>query len=136
MLLRAALRYFLGVFAAGFVLGTLRTVALSQLPSLSPLVAVALELPLILGFSAWFARATLRRHPLATDSARLAMGLIALALLLGAEALLSLLLAGRTLTEHLALYAEAPHQLGLAAQVLFALFPWLLGRRTIRPTPL
>lgn len=132
MLVRAALRYFLGVFAVGFALGTLRTLALAFWPALSPFTAVALELPLILGFSAWWASRTLLRHPLESDAHRLVMGGVALVLLLPAEAMLSRLLAGRTLTEHLAQYAEAPHQLGLVGQLVYALWPSLVGRRTIR----
>jgi len=33
------------------------------------------------------------------------------------------LLAGRSLTQHLALYAQAPHQVGLAGQLAFAVIP-------------
>ena len=39
------------------------------------------------------------------------------------------LLAGRSLTEHLALYAQLPQQVGLAAQLVFSIFPWLQTRR-------
>lgn len=128
-MLRAAAHYFVGVFAAGFVLGILRTLALDAVPGLTALTAVALELPLILGYSAWWALRVLRREPPRSRPGWLAVGLIALLLLLIAEALLSLGLAGRTLSEHLALYAATPYQLGLAGQVVYALLPcWLSGR--------
>jgi len=58
------------------------------------------------------------------------MGAVAFSLLMLVEASLSNLMAGRSLTEHLALYAQLPHQLGLAGQLAFVLFPWLQARRS------
>jgi hypothetical protein len=46
-------------------------------------------------------------------------------LLMLAEVALSIALFGRTLADHLALYADADHQLGLAGQIAFALIPWV-----------
>lgn len=119
-ILLPAAAYFATVFAAGFALGVLRTLVLE--PRLGPVAAVALELPVMLGL-AWLACGRiLRRWPLQPGQAAV-MGAIALALLLLAEAALSVLLAGRTLSEHLALYAQAAHRLGLAGQLLFAAWP-------------
>jgi hypothetical protein len=56
---------------------------------------------------------------------RAVMGAVAFALLMAGELSISLLLADRTPTEHLQLYLEASHMLGLAGQILFALFPML-----------
>ncbi len=124
--LLAAATYFVLVFAAGFVLGVVRTLWLA--PAVGPLAAVAIELPVILGV-AWLACArVLRRWPLAPAQAA-ATGALAFALLLGAEAALSLLLAGRSLADHLALYAQAPNLLGLAGQIAFAALPWLRAGR-------
>jgi hypothetical protein len=122
--LAAAASYFGAVFALGFALGVLRTVVL--LPLTGPLVAVAIELPLMLGASWWMAGRLRRRWPLAPESA-LAMGGIAFVLLMAAEAGISLA-SGRSLVQHLALYAESAHQLGLAGQLAFALFPWWRAR--------
>lgn len=121
--IRNAGQYFAGVFALGFVLGTVRTLWLA--PALGPLAAVAVELPLMLLASAWLCARILRRAPLSARAA-LGMGALALAWLLVAEAALSYLLAGRNLWQHLALYSEPAHLLGLAGQVVFALLPWVL----------
>lgn len=118
--------YFAAVFAAGFVLGVLRTLVL--VPLLGELVAVLLELPVILTIAWLVCTRILRRWPLSPPSA-VGMGAIAFLLLMGAEAGLSTLLAGRSLAEHLALYSQLPHQLGLAGQMTFAMFPWVQARR-------
>lgn len=123
--LAAGCRYFLTVFAVGFVLGTLRTLFVA--PRFGETTAVLLELPLILA-AAWIACGyLLRRRPLDLGG-RAVMGATAFALLMLAEASLSLLLFRRSLNEHLALYAEAPHLVGLAGQVLFGLMPLARGR--------
>jgi hypothetical protein len=119
--LRFAVAYFGAVFVAGFVLGVVRTLWLA--PAVGPLAAVALELPLMLGFSAFIAGRLLRRWPLSRGTAALA-GALALLLLLAAEAGVSLL-AGRDLAAHWALYRAAEAQLGLAGQLVFGLLPAL-----------
>ena len=119
--------YVAAVFAAGFVLGVLRTLVL--VPLLGELAAVLVELPQILTIAWRVCTRLLRRWPLSPRSA-LGMGGIAFLLLMAAEAGLSTLLAGRSLAEHLALYAQLPHLVGLAGQLAFALFPWIQVRRS------
>lgn len=123
----AATVYFGAVFAAGFVLGTLRVLVLA--PRLGDLGAVAVELPVMLALSWVIAARVLRRHPLPPGGPRLAMGALAFALLLLAEAALAYLLAGQTPAGWAASLATAPGLLGLAGQIAFALMPWLQGRR-------
>jgi hypothetical protein len=118
--------YFAAVFAAGFGLGVLRTLVL--LPRVGALAAVMIELPLILGFAWWVCARILRRRDLRSGQA-VVMGAVAFALLMLGEAGLSLGLAGRSLSQHLALYAQAPHGLGLLGQLGFACMPWLQSRR-------
>lgn len=122
--------YVVAVFAAGFVLGVLRTLVLA--PQLGELPAVLVELPLILTIAWLVCARILRRWPLSPPSALL-MGAIAFLLLMGGEAGLSTLLAGRSLTEHLALSSQLPHQVGLAGQLAFALIPWIQARRSQMP---
>jgi len=125
VLLTAAV-YVVAVFAAGFVLGVLRSLVL--VPLLGALWAVLFELPVILTIAWLVCTRILWRWPL-LPSAAAGMGAVAFSLLMLVEASLSNLMAGRSLTEHLALYAQLPHQLGLAGQLAFALFPWIQARR-------
>lgn len=120
--LRLGLLYFAAVFALGFALGTLRTFVLA--PALGALGAVLVELPVILGAAWLICGRLLRRRRLSLPAAAV-MGATAFALLMLGEAALSVLLAGRTLAQHLALYAEPAHLLGLAGQLAFAGFPLL-----------
>jgi hypothetical protein len=129
--LRTGTLYFVAVFAAGFVLGAARTLLLA--PLLGPLWAVLIELPVILGI-AWLVCTRIPRRSPLSPAAAAGMGAVAFSLLMLAEAGLSMLLAGRSLAEHLALYAQLPHKLGLAGQLAFAVFPWIQARRSHAPS--
>jgi hypothetical protein len=120
--LKAATSYFGVAFAAGFLLGVIRTLLI--VPMTGPLTAVALELPLML-VASWIACGWALRHfGVANDfGARLVMGLASFALLMAAELLVSSLIAGRSLAEHVALYRTAPVLLGLCGQLAYAAFP-------------
>jgi hypothetical protein len=125
--LRAALAYWAGVFALGFVLGTLRTLWLT--PLLGDLAAVAAELPVILAASWWWSVRVLRRHPQPTRGAALAMGALAFALLMGAELALGMALGGLSASAWLASLGSPAGALGLAGQVAFAAIPALRWRQ-------
>lgn len=124
----AGVAYVAIVFAAGFALGVARTLAL--VPQLGDTGAVIVELPVILAIS-WLASGWLVSRFAVPPAAghRLAMGLVAFALLMAAEAALSTIAFGRSLGEHLALYRQLPHLIGLAGQIVFALIPWLQTTR-------
>jgi hypothetical protein len=126
--LSASLAYFACVFAAGFIFGTVRVLLLERL--LGPVAATIVEVPLMLAVS-WFAAGfALRRFaPESGAGGRLAVGLLAFAFLLAAEAAVSVLAFGRSLAEHVAVYGETAPRIGLAAQVVFALIPLLRGSR-------
>lgn len=117
------------VFAAGFALGIFRVTLLA--PWIGALAAVACELPLMVAASWLAAGWVLARWPLPGSGARLAMGAIAFALLMGLEAVLSL-----AFCQPLAAWAKSltspEGALGLAGQIGFALIPALhrsLARR-------
>lgn len=122
--------YFLVAFMAGFVLGAGRTMLLA--PRMGETAAVLIECPIILGLSWVICRWCVGVFQVAASSgARLGMGATAFALLLGAEAGVSALVARRTLRQHLAAYAAPAGAVGLAAQLLFATLPLvqlLIGR--------
>ncbi len=114
--------YFAIVFGIAFVLGVLRTLVLA--PRIGAMAAIAIEVPIILVVS-WFAcRRCLRRFPVrAAIADRASMGLVAFALLICAELLLSILLTDRSVAEFFAAFAQPEQKLGLAGQVAFAIVP-------------
>jgi hypothetical protein len=123
--LTLGLRYFAGVFAAGFLLGTIRTLWLA--PALGEVPAVAVELPIMLGISWWWCRRLLTRRALAM-AARAVMGGTAFLWLMLAELGLSLAF-GRTAEQYLAGLLAPAGLLGLAGQVGFAALPMAMPRK-------
>jgi hypothetical protein len=123
-MLLAAFAYFAIAFAAGFALGTVRVLAV--VPLVGELGAVALELPVMLAVS-WLAAGWCVRWFAVPARAgpRLVMGGLAFVLLMLAELGVSVAAFGRSPAEHLATYRNLPALAGLAAQVGFALFPWV-----------
>ena len=123
---KAGIAYFAVAFAAGFGLGAFREIVV--VPHLGGLAAVAAEVPIMLTISWIGAGAFVRRFAVPPDlMSRLAMGGLAFALLQAAELALASAF-GTSPGAHLASLATARGALGFAAQVVFALFPALLGR--------
>ena len=124
---KAGAFYAIIVFVIGFILGTIRVLLLA--PRLGETIAVIVEAPVILAAS-WFvcrscvARLDVRR----TVSARSLMGLVAFLVLMSAEIGLGAVL-GRSLVDQLATYGSLAGAIGLAAQVIFAMFPVIQGWR-------
>ncbi|HYL25871.1 MAG TPA: alpha/beta hydrolase [Burkholderiales bacterium] len=99
--LKAAALYFIAVFGASFVLGTLRVLCLE--PQIGARAAELLETPLMLAVMIIVARAVVRRLALVPElRVRLGMGLIALAMMLAAEFGLVLWLRGISLPHYFA----------------------------------
>lgn len=119
---RAGLVYFAGVFCVGFVLGVPRTVLLE--PAIGRLPSVALELPVILLFSWWIVGACLaRRRRGWSRRGRALVGGVAFVCLLAAEALLAAVAMQGGAAAWMANFKTPAGWLGLAGQVVFALFP-------------
>lgn len=114
---KAAFAYTLPVFAAAFVLGALRVTFIA--PATGPLIAVALEIPLVLTLSWVVAGHVLSHSP---QVARPPMAALAFALLMLFE-LLTALVFGQTPAQFLQAITTPAGALGLAGQIGFALIP-------------
>ncbi len=120
--LLAGTTYFAGIFALGFLLGTLRVLVFSAL--LDETILVLIEVPIILCASWVFCSYLIAKLPVAPRIAdRILMGGAALAVLLTAEIATSVFGFDRTISDHLAHYATPASQIGLFGQLLFATFP-------------
>lgn len=126
-LAKGAVLYWLGIFAAGFVLGTVRVLWLA--PRLGDLAAVACELPVMLSASWVWAGRIVPRSRLPGRGAALMLGLAALVLLVSSELALALALFGQTPGSWLAALAAPAGLLGLAGQIGFGIIPALVWRR-------
>ncbi len=120
---KAGAAYFAIVFSFGFILGTVRVLAV--IPRIGEFAATLLELPLILTAS-WFVSGWLiRRMHIAPDTAsRLLMGMVAFGITMLAEPLLGLSF-GQSLTEQWEALLRPAGLAGLAGQALFGLMPWI-----------
>jgi hypothetical protein len=122
---KAGLLYCAVVFAAGFVLGGLRTLYVAPLSG--ELIAVALEAPVMLAIS-WSACGWIAERLEVPDEIlpRLIMGGVALVCMAAAEAGLALIMAGgRPFSDYLLQRSPAALVLGVLAQFAFAVFPVL-----------
>ncbi|HEY0419412.1 MAG TPA: hypothetical protein VGC80_07820 [Acetobacteraceae bacterium] len=119
--LKAAGAYFLLVSIAGWGFGPVREFWAT--PRYGALAAVLLEAPFMLAVSFFAARWVVRW----SGAPRLAIGLIALLLLLVAELIGSVWLRGLSVTQILAAFAAPPGTVGLVLYLAFALMPVFVG---------
>jgi hypothetical protein len=119
---KAGLVYFAIVFAAGFLLGILRVLAVA--PRLGESSAVLIELPVMLAV-AWVTCGWLiRRYAVNGALApRLIMGGVAFVMLMPAEMGVAVFGFEQTVVQHVAAYSTVAAVLGLWGQIAFALFP-------------
>ncbi|UIF84748.1 hypothetical protein [Cupriavidus sp. UYPR2.512] len=122
----AGCAYAAGAFAIGFVLGTVRVLVLG--PAIGATAAVLLEAPFILAASWVISRWCLGHFELHTSAEAAMMGTIAFAVLMGGELGVTVLVFGKSASEHLDGYRSLPGMIGLAAQLAFACFPLLQAR--------
>jgi len=124
-MLKPALLYFAITFAVGFVFGSIRMLLLA--PRVGEVAAVLIEGPFSLFASFLVARWVLKRFaPTAGVGRRLSIGLLAFAMLMSAELLMSCL-RGIGPKEFLESSCKTAGAIGLAGQVLFGLFPLFIG---------
>jgi hypothetical protein len=112
------------VFALGFALGAIRLLVLA--PRIGATAAVLVETPIILTASWWLsARCSQQFSVEPSAPSRILMGVVALAALMCFEIGLSVAVFGRSIAEYLVSFRSWPGAVGLAAQVCFAMFPFL-----------
>jgi hypothetical protein len=127
-MLKGAMLYFATVFAAGFALGTIRT--LWVVPRLGMRTAELMETPLMLVVSYLAARWVVRRLRLPpAPGTRLGVGFIALGLLLTAELAVVLRLRGLTIGEYVAGRDPVAGTVYLVMLGVFTLMPLLVRPR-------
>jgi hypothetical protein len=127
-ILKAGLLYFLLVFAAGFVLGTIRVLWI--VPHVGTRMAELLEAPVMLAVTVLAARYAVRRVSLRCTSSRLlSVGFVALTLLLGAEITVVVLVRHLTLEEYFASRDAVAGMVYVVMLSLFAVMPLMVARR-------
>lgn len=122
---KAGAAYFALTFAVGFLVGPVRELVLK--PKIGSTAALLVEAPVMLAAMLYLAGRIvnwLAVPPRVAD--RIAMGLIALALLLVAEAALSFLMRGMTPAEWLVHFASVEGGISIALYAVFALTPLAL----------
>jgi len=125
--IKAGLAYFALVFGAGFILGSVRVPFL--VPRLGERIAELIETPFMFVVVLLSARFIARRFALAAAiSARLAVGLLALGLLLAAEFFMAAAIQDRSLGEYIASRDPVSGTVYLAMLVLFSLMPLIIAR--------
>jgi hypothetical protein len=128
-IVKAGLIYFLLVFALGWILGPIRE--LWAVPRFGRVAASLCEAVLMLIAMSISAQWVIRRFDVRpSPPAPIAIGLVALGVLLPAEITGSLWLRGLSPREYLASFANVPGIISLVMFLLFAAMPALVTRST------
>ena len=131
-ILKPGFLYFLGIFALGFVLGTVRISVL--VPRIGALYGVLLEIPIMLSVSWFFSRWLILRYSVQSGvKPLLAFGFWAFFLLISTETVFALTVFGQTPAEYLAGLQTLPGALGLGAQIVFGIIPALHREQGFKP---
>jgi hypothetical protein len=125
--LKAGAIYFALVFAVGWVLGPIREFWI--VPHLGRIAALMLETPLMLVAMIVSARWVVPRFDVPYSlRTRIAIGAVALVILLAAELIGSQWVRGLSMQEYLASLATVPGLISLLAFLVFAAVPAFIGR--------
>jgi hypothetical protein len=131
VVLKAGATYFALVFGAGFILGPIRILCI--VPRFGVRIAELMEAPLVLIVIILAAKWVVRKFQVAAVvSERLAVGLLALSLMVALEFTLVLKLRGLTLTEY---FRERDPVSGTVYYLMlgvFAVMPLLVGHKECR----
>ncbi len=137
-ILKAGVVYFLIVFGAGFALAFVRLPVL--VPRFGVRTAELLEIPVMLAVIFWASRRLAHRNISFSRASRLLCGIVAFALLVGAELLVAYAFGVRSPSQYLASRDPVSGSVYLASLVFFALAPALWNSRpgpdnTLKPKP-
>jgi hypothetical protein len=128
-LVKAGTLYFALVFAMGWVLGPIRELLI--VPRVGRTAGVLMEAPVMVGVTIIAARWTTRRCAVApTLGARASMGLVALGLLVVAEAAGTLWLRGLSLSDYFAGLVSDSGGIALMLFLVFAAMPTIIAWRS------
>jgi len=119
--------YFALVFGVGFLLGTVRVLAL--VPAVGERWAELAETPLMLVAIVLSARFVVRRFPAAHRASYLVSGGVALLLLIVVELFVVLTIRGLSMSQYFAERDPVAGSVYVVMLVVFAVMPWLLGGR-------
>jgi hypothetical protein len=127
-ILLSSLSYFLLVFSAGFILGVIRILLL--VPVFDERNAELVEIPLMLLVIYFSARVTVQRFALLPrQTLYLAVGVVALGLLLTVEFTVVLGLRGISLREYFALRDPVSGTAYAISLIVYTLMPFVLARK-------
>jgi hypothetical protein len=126
--LQAGASYFALVFGGGFLLGSIRVPFL--VPRLGMRTAELIEAPLMFLVILFASRLVVRRFDPAPRAA-LAVGLVALVLLLAAELLVARSVSGLTIREYISSRDPISGLVYLVLLLIYAALPWLRVHRRI-----
>ncbi len=122
IIVKSGFLYFLGIFALGFVLGTIRTLVL--VPRIGALYGVLLEIPIMLTVSWFFSIRLISRCSIPKDlKSLLFFGEWGFFLLIITETLFAVYIFGQSWSEYLDGLQTLPGLLGLTAQFIFGIIP-------------
>jgi len=126
--IRASADYFALVFGAGFLLGLVRVPYL--VPRFGERTAELLEAPVMLVVLFFASRYIVRHFGLGSKARQaMAVGLVALVLLVLVELFLALALTGRCVTEYVYDRDPISGSVYLVLLLIYAVLPWLHARR-------
>ena len=129
--LKAGTLYFALVFGAGFVLGTIRVLWI--VPRFGTRIAELMEAPIMLMVTILAARWVARHFAVPpAPSTRLAVGFVALGLMLGTEFTVILWIQGLTISDYLAGRDPVAGTVYLALLGVFAVMPLFVARGRTR----
>ncbi|PPD25620.1 MAG: hypothetical protein CTY20_15585 [Hyphomicrobium sp.] len=130
----AGLIYFALVYAAGFVLGLAREVAVN--PLFGKVLAVLIEAPLMIVAITAAAIWVVHRFTVPVDFvSRLIMGITAFVVLMLAEALFAKVFRGQSLDQWISSFATAEGIISVVLFLLFAAMPIVVRNAGSSPTP-